>query len=552
MTYSHSFRWLVALSVAAMVTSIASARGIRGGGGGGVSRSMPSRPSPSMNRSPSMSRGPSINRSPTVNRSYSSQGRPSTAVRPGGSTNNRSSAQFQGSRTPSGVTRPGTNVRPGGGVANSRPGTASRPGTSARPGTGSFGNAGANLQNQRSYQRPSSNQLQSFLDIPKGAASSSGSGNTRSRSYETKGGSTVTVGGARGSGTTDGGVNYGGAGRGVVVQGANGQTYARGSGVAGAGDGTNRAVAGGSRTGLRTANGETAVAGRGIRAATDGRNSIVRGGAAGAVQDRNGNTRAGAVGGTRATDGNNVYRSGGSVRAIRDPAGNVLATGQRVATYNGAVISQRQAVAVRSRFTGYGYYYTPNWYRRYPGAWYAAGIATTAWWTGAYWNSASGYCGCEGEPVSYDYGDTIIYQDDVVYAGDQPIASADEYYEQATEIAEAGKEKATNEDWLPLGVFALVSEGQTSSDKIIQLAVNKQGIIRGNLHDRLTDSVIEIVGSVDKETQRAAFQPADKELPIAECGLYNLTQNAVTLLVHFDAERSEQRSLIRLEQPEEN
>jgi len=33
------------------------------------------------------------------------------------------------------------------------------------------------------------------------------------------------------------------------------------------------------------------------------------------------------------------------------------------------------------------------------------------------------------------------------------------------------------------------------------LAVNKQGIIRGNLHDRLTDSVVELVGSVEKETQ---------------------------------------------------
>lgn len=528
MTYSHSFRFLVALSVAAMVTSIAPARGIRGGGGG-ASRSMPSRPSPSMNRSPSMSRSQTMNRSPTMNRSFSPQGRPSTAARLGGATYNRSSGA-----------RHGTGARPSTGVAN------------ARLGTESFGSHGANLQNQRSFQRPSSNQLQSFLDIPKGAPASSAGGNTRSRSYETQGGSTVTVGGGRGSGTTAGGANYGGAARGVVVQGANGQTYARGSGAVGASDGTNRAFAGGSRTGVRTANGETAVGGRGVRAATDGQNSVVRGGAAGAVQDRNGNTRAGAVGGTRATDGNNVYRSGGSVRAIRDPAGNVLATGQRVASYNGAVISQRQAVAVRSRFTGYGYYYTPNWYRRYPGAWYAAGIATTAWWTGAYWNSASGYCGCEGEPVSYDYGDTIIYQDDVVYAGDQPIASADEYYEQATEIAEAGKEEATNEDWLPLGVFALVSEGQTSSDKIIQLAVNKHGIIRGNLHDRLTDSVIEIVGSVDKETQRAAFQPADKELPIAECGLYNLTQNAVTLLVHFDAERSEQRSLIRLDQPDEN
>jgi hypothetical protein len=46
------------------------------------------------------------------------------------------------------------------------------------------------------------------------------------------------------------------------------------------------------------------------------------------------------------------------------------------------------------------------------------------------------------------------------------------------------------------------------------LAVNKQGIIRGNLHDRLTDSVVELAGSVDKETQRT--QGNEHEVPRLE------------------------------------
>ena len=41
-------------------------------------------------------------------------------------------------------------------------------------------------------------------------------------------------------------------------------------------------------------------------------------------------------------------------------------------------------------------------------------------------------------------------------------------------------------DWLPLGVFALTKSGQTKSDVTIQLAVNKQGIIRGNYTDATT------------------------------------------------------------------
>ena len=472
--------------------------GARGGGGfrGGGARSAP--PRPSMNRSPSMSRTQrSSNYRAPVNRSATRQRRPSTGQR---SPSRPSTRQ----RTPSNRTAATTRNRTAGTNIN-------RSATSNR----------SPLQSQRNYQRPSQNQLSGFLDLPQNRTAqnrSSGSSNRQKRTIETPGGSTITVGRGGGTTTTPGGTQIGGAGRGVVVQGPNGQTYARGRGVVGASDGTNRAVAGGSRTGIRTASGQTAVAGRGVRAATDGSNTVAR---------------------------------AGSVRAIRDPAGNVVASGRGLSTYNGAVVNQRQFYAVRNGFGGYGWYYRPGWYARYPRAWVAAGIAATAWWNGAYWGSAADYCQCGGEPVSYDYGDTITYEGNTVYAGDQPVATAEEYYEQATEIADNGSD-AKNEEWLPLGVFAIVSEGQENSDKILQLAVNKEGVIRGNLHDRLTDQIVQVTGSVDRKTQRAAFRPSEKETPIAECGLFNLTQNGLTILVHFDKDRVEQRTMIRLEQPEED
>ncbi len=36
---------------------------------------------------------------------------------------------------------------------------------------------------------------------------------------------------------------------------------------------------------------------------------------------------------------------------------------------------------------------------------------------------------------------------------------------------------------MPLGVFVVVAEGQTNADKVAQLALNKEGVIRGNRHD---------------------------------------------------------------------
>ncbi len=96
----------------------------------------------------------------------------------------------------------------------------------------------------------------------------------------------------------------------------------------------------------------------------------------------------------------------------------------------------------------------------------------------------------------------------------------------------------------------MVTEGQTQSDKILQLAVNKEGAISGNFHDTLTDKVTAVKGAVDKKSQRVAFRPADSETPVAECGLWNLTQDTLNLLVHADKDRCETRGLVRLKEPE--
>ena len=48
---------------------------------------------------------------------------------------------------------------------------------------------------------------------------------------------------------------------------------------------------------------------------------------------------------------------------------------------------------------------------------------------------------------------------------------------------------AADSKWLPLGVFAVVEGDATSSDDIFQLAVNPQGIVRGNYNNVRTNQV---------------------------------------------------------------
>ena len=68
------------------------------------------------------------------------------------------------------------------------------------------------------------------------------------------------------------------------------------------------------------------------------------------------------------------------------------------------------------------------------------------------------------QPVYYDYGTSVYYQDNQVYYGDNVIATSDEYYTQAEKIAENVPADLDDEkvEWMPLGVFAM-NDGDSSS-----------------------------------------------------------------------------------------
>ena len=152
----------------------------------------------------------------------------------------------------------------------------------------------------------------------------------------------------------------------------------------------------------------------------------------------------------------------------------------------------------------------------------------------------------------YDYGTSVTYNDDGnVYFGDESQGTAADYYDQANDIAAMGKE-SDNEDWMPLGVFAILSdENQTKSDKTLQLAVNKDGVIRGNLQDSLSDTVKTVSGSVDKKSQRVAMTIQGNDKAIIETGLYNLTNDEVPVLVHLGPDQVEKHLLVRLKKPDD-
>lgn len=182
---------------------------------------------------------------------------------------------------------------------------------------------------------------------------------------------------------------------------------------------------------------------------------------------------------------------------------------------------------------GFNYWNRPNW------------VALSAWMPYAW-----------GTPIYYDFGagGNVYYQDDTVYVDDQPAYSSDEYAQQASQIANSAPADLDGDqvEWMSLGVFAVIPDKEQATDPtlFLQLAVSQEGVISGAMQNTLKDTAESVIGAVDRSTQRAAWHVEGQDLPVMETGIYNLTQDETTALVHFDEGVTQQWLLVRLNQPE--
>jgi hypothetical protein len=204
----------------------------------------------------------------------------------------------------------------------------------------------------------------------------------------------------------------------------------------------------------------------------------------------------------------------------------------------------------------------PHYGRGYWGAnnnwrWGWHNHANNNWWAfataGAITGWVSGGIG-GGQPTYYDYGDNCYYEGDTVYYEGQAVATADEYAQQAQTIATSIPEvEPDNVEWMPLGVFALTESGDAGADPTIflQLAISKEGIIAGTIQNTATDKSSEVEGTIDQKSQRAAWGAVGKEWPIMETGIYNLTKEDATTLLHFADGQTQQWLMVRLDEPDD-
>lgn len=107
-------------------------------------------------------------------------------------------------------------------------------------------------------------------------------------------------------------------------------------------------------------------------------------------------------------------------------------------------------------------------------------------------------------------------------------------------------------EWLPLGTFALTREAVNDSQAMLELAVNKQGVLAGTYYNQATQVSRSLEGMLDQASQRAAIGFADgmNADVVLETGIQNLTQDQAPALLHQGQDRSGPILLVRLQAPE--
>jgi hypothetical protein len=220
------------------------------------------------------------------------------------------------------------------------------------------------------------------------------------------------------------------------------------------------------------------------------------------------------------------------------------------------------AGSVRQSFNHYNYF-GRNWWSQHPASWYNRYWDDYWPWGWTAWGGLAGWWGMDAavEPVYYDYGDNITYDNDTVYYGSQPEYSAATYYQQAQNLALSAPPQSVqpntpqlqsqySKEWKPLGVFALVANGSgSSSSQMMQLCVNKAGTIRGNYYNALTNQTQAIRGSIDKKSMRACWVVGNNKNVVYDTGVGNLLKNEAPILVHYSAQGTQQFMLVRLQNP---
>lgn len=273
--------------------------------------------------------------------------------------------------------------------------------------------------------------------------------------------------------------------------------------------------------------------------------SAAEGAAAANRNQPNASGKEGAVAGAAA-----VNRNQPNVTGAQGAAAGAAVANRNQPAVSGAAGAAAGYAAVRNSFDRPDMY-SATWHATHTDAWTATNWSAGSAWTPAAWGAIATHCNYANKPVSFDYGNNVTCLNGNVLIDGQSAGTAEEFSQQASDLAAAGTAATVSADdkWLPVGVFAMVKNDQQHPQLILQIAVNPNGVVRGNYTDEVSDRSYPIHGGVDPKTQRIAWTVGGNTTNVMEAGLGNLTQGEAPALLHKNG-KTERWILVRLAQPQ--
>jgi hypothetical protein len=222
-------------------------------------------------------------------------------------------------------------------------------------------------------------------------------------------------------------------------------------------------------------------------------------------------------------------------------------------------------------YGGYGYHHYG--FYGYPGGWSSAGLEASMW-TCMGLTSLTSFLGIAAMSGNRNAGaSNVTYEGGNTYINTLP---AQDYYQQGQQLAgSAGGDAPANSQltamaqtvssdtqsptvtpaatqaWQPLGVYSLCEPGQKQSTTLFQLAINKDGVVRGNYMNQITNEKAQVHGALDKSTERISWTIGSNPQTVFSTTLPELMKKDSKVVVQFGPASTQQMSFIRIPEPKQ-
>ena len=216
----------------------------------------------------------------------------------------------------------------------------------------------------------------------------------------------------------------------------------------------------------------------------------------------------------RAIDGGAANRPAPGTRDVESFLNTKSAAGAAAKPAADSATAKSRAESAQSSFQtameGRTQPFTPAWYSEHPDAWQYTHPHADLWAVAG----VAGLTNWLGYPATATTT-TAATSTTVAAASATTTAAGTEAAAAATATSTDGNASSAaalppDLEWMPLGVYATGPKDAAQAHVYQQLAVSKQGELKGNYYDSITNTTQPVSGSIDRETRKASWKVGGK------------------------------------------